>query len=104
MRVVVDHGIIRGGGPAQIERAPGSIAGRFARVEPRRTASAVVSGPSKNCRTLSEDAASGTPDKVQRLLTRAVWDDDGVRDDPHSSEASWPAAEQKAVGAEPAPG
>ena len=62
------------------------IAGRFARVEPRRTARALVLGllaglPRMNCWTISEHAGHATPDKMQRLLARAVWDADTVRDD-----------------------
>lgn len=62
------------------------IARRFPRVEPRRTAHAFVVGllaglPRMNCWTISEYAGDATPDKMQRLLSRAVWDADAVRDD-----------------------
>jgi SRSO17 transposase len=62
------------------------VAGRFGRVEPRRRARAYVRGllaplASKNGWTLAEAAGDGTPDGMQRLLNRAAWDDDGVRDD-----------------------
>jgi SRSO17 transposase len=62
------------------------IAGRFARIEPRRTTRAFVTGllaglPRMNCWTLSEHAGDATPDKMQRLLSRAVWDADALRDD-----------------------
>ncbi len=55
------------------------IAGRFTRVEPRRTARTFVTGllaglPRMNCRTLAEHAGDTTPDKMQRLLSRACWD------------------------------
>lgn len=62
------------------------IAGRFTRVEPRRTARAFVTGllsglPRTNCWTLAEHAGDTTPDKMQNLLSRARWDADTVRDD-----------------------
>ena len=62
------------------------VAGRFFRVEPRRRARAYVRGllaplASKNGWTLAEAAGDGTPDGMQRLLNRAAWDVDGVRDD-----------------------
>jgi SRSO17 transposase len=62
------------------------IAGRFTRVEPRRTARAFVTGllaglPRTNCWTLAEHAGDTTPDKMQNLLSRASWDADDVRDD-----------------------
>jgi SRSO17 transposase len=62
------------------------IAGRFPRVEPRRRAKALVVGllsdlPRKNCWTLAEHAGDSSPDGMQHLLARAVWDHDGVRDD-----------------------
>ena len=62
------------------------VAGRFARVEPRRTARTFVLGllaglPRMNCWTLSEHGGDTTPDKMQRLLSRAKWDADTMRDD-----------------------
>jgi SRSO17 transposase len=62
------------------------VAGRFPRVEPRLQARAYVRGllaplASKNGWTLAEAAGNKTPDKMQRLLNRAGWNDDGVRDD-----------------------
>jgi len=62
------------------------FAGRCPRVEPRLQARAYVRGPlaplaSKNRSTLAEAAGNKTPDKMQRLLNRAGWDADGVRDD-----------------------
>ncbi len=64
----------------------GRVAGRFGRVEPRWRARAFVLGlladlPRKNCWTLAEHAGDATPDGMQHLLGRAVWDEDGVRDD-----------------------
>ena len=62
------------------------VADRFPRVEPRLQARAYVRGllaplAVKNSWTLAEAAGNKTPDKMQRLLNRASWDDDGVRDD-----------------------
>lgn len=62
------------------------IADRFPRVEPRLQASAYVRGllaplASKNSWTLAEAAGNKSPDRMQRLLNRASWDDGGVRDD-----------------------
>ncbi|MFF6877902.1 IS701 family transposase [Streptomyces sp. NPDC012474] len=64
----------------------GRIAGRFARVEPRRRARRLVLGllsdlPRKNCWTIAEWAGESTPDTMQHLLSRAKWDADAVRDD-----------------------
>src|ERR1700743_4032023 len=62
------------------------VGGGFERVEPRRRARAYVRGllaplAVKNGWTLAEAAGDATPDGMQRLLSRAAWDDDGVRDD-----------------------
>jgi SRSO17 transposase len=62
------------------------VADRFPRIEPRLQARAYVRGllaplASKNSWTLAEAAGNKTPDKMQRLLNRASWDADGVRDD-----------------------
>lgn len=62
------------------------IAGRFGRVEPRRRARGFVLGllsdlPLKNCWTLSEQIGDASPDGLQHLLAKAVWDANGVRDD-----------------------
>jgi SRSO17 transposase len=64
----------------------GRIAGRFARVEPRRRAQAFVLGllaelPRKNCWTIAGHVGDATPDGMQHLLERACWDADAVRDD-----------------------
>jgi SRSO17 transposase len=71
---------------AGLEELLGRVAGRFGRVEPRRRARAFVCGlladlPRKNCWTLAEHAGDASPDGMQHLLARAVWDHDGVRDD-----------------------
>src|SRR6202045_2348824 len=62
------------------------IAGRFARSEPRARVREYVSGlvaglERKNGWTLAEWAGEVSPDGMQRLLRRADWDVDGVRDD-----------------------
>jgi hypothetical protein len=64
----------------------GRVAGRFARVELRRRATAFVRGlladlPRKNCWRIAEHAGDPSPDGMQHLLGRAVWDHDKVRDD-----------------------
>ena len=70
----------------QFDELMGRIAGRFARVEPRRRARAFVLGllsglQRKNCWTIAEQAGDATPDGMQHLLAGAVWDADTVRDD-----------------------
>jgi SRSO17 transposase len=62
------------------------VAGRFTRVEPRRTAREFVLGllspvERKNCWWLAERAGHADPQAMQRLLRTAVWDADKVRDD-----------------------
>ena len=62
------------------------VAGRFARIEPRRTATAFVEGllstvERKTCWSLAEYAGHADPQPMQRLLRKAVWDADAVRDD-----------------------
>jgi len=62
------------------------IGGRFGRVEPRRRAAAFVRGllaglPRVNCWSIAEQAGEAGPRGMQRLLSAAVWDEAGVRDD-----------------------
>jgi SRSO17 transposase len=62
------------------------VAGRFARVEPRRQARAYVTGllapvERKNGWQLAEAAGDAAPDRMQRLLGSARWDPRGMRDD-----------------------
>ena len=62
------------------------VGGRFARVEPRRRTAAFVRGllaglPRVNCWTIAEHAGENDPRGMQRLLSAAVWDETGVRDD-----------------------
>ncbi len=80
------HSLSPAGWQAVLEELLGRVAGRFHRVEPRRRARAFVVGllaelPRKNCWTIAEHAGDATPDGMQHLLGRAVWDHDGVRDD-----------------------
>jgi hypothetical protein len=62
------------------------IGSRFARYEPRRHAAALMLGllsglDRKNCWTIAEHRGDVSPDGLQHLLSRAVWDADAVRDD-----------------------
>jgi SRSO17 transposase len=62
------------------------IGKRFERAEPRQRALAYLRGlmsevPHKNGWQLAENAGEATPDGMQRLLSTAVWDVNGVRDD-----------------------
>jgi SRSO17 transposase len=71
---------------AELDRLHGRIAGRFGRAEPRGRCREYVSGlvaglERKNGWTLAEQAGEVSPDGMQRLLRRADWDVDGVRDD-----------------------
>ena len=71
---------------AELDRVHERIAGRFARSEPRARVREYVSGlvaglERKNGWTLAERAGEVSPDGMQRLLRRADWDVDGVRDD-----------------------
>jgi len=69
-----------------LDELMGRVAARFGRVEPRRTARALVAGllsdaERKNCWWLAEWAGHRSPDAMQRLLRTARWDADLVRDD-----------------------
>lgn len=62
------------------------VGARFARVEPRRRMAAFVRGmlaglPRVNCWSIAEHAGERCPRGMQRLLSAAVWDEAGVRDD-----------------------
>ncbi len=62
------------------------IAPRFARSEPRHRVLAYLQGilsdtSRKNGWQLAEHAREARPDGMQRLLSQAVWDTNGVRDD-----------------------
>ncbi len=70
----------------ELERVLERVSGRFARAEPRARVRRYVSGlvavlERKNGWTLAEQAGETVPDGMQRLLRRADWDVDGVRDD-----------------------
>jgi SRSO17 transposase len=84
--VAAGHSVAPARWQAGLEELLGRVAGRFGRVEPRRRARAFVLGlladlPRKNCWTLAEHAGDPSPDGMQHLLARAVWDADGIRDD-----------------------
>jgi SRSO17 transposase len=69
-----------------LTRLHARIAPRFARPEPRRRALAYLRGilsptERKNSWQLAEHAREATPYGMQRLLSSAKWDVDGVRDD-----------------------
>lgn len=71
---------------AELDGLCGRIGGRFGRAEPRRRVAEYVSGlvaglERKNGWTLAERAGDRSPDGMQRLLRRADWDVDGVRDE-----------------------
>src|SRR5512142_857510 len=71
---------------AELDRLQERIGGRFGRSEPRVRVREYVSGlvaglERKNGWTLAERAGEACPDGMQRLLRRADWDVDGVRDD-----------------------
>src|SRR3954471_10712056 len=71
---------------AELDRVHARIEGRFTRSEPRERVREYVSGlvaglERKNGWTVAEHAGAISPDGMQRLLRRADWDVDGVRDD-----------------------
>ena len=75
-----------------LEELLGRVAGRFARVDLRWRARAFVGGllaelPRKNCWTIAEHAGDRSPDGMQHLLARAVWDENAVRDEGWSNPA-----------------
>src|SRR5712691_7734724 len=72
--------------PVSLLHLHARLAPRFARSEPRRRAlrylQAVISDiPRKNGWQIAEHAKELRPYGMQRLLSQAVWDHDGVRDD-----------------------
>ena len=84
--MAVGHSVDPARWQESFEALVGRIAGRFARVEPRRRVRRLVLGllsdlPRKNCWTIAEWAGESTPDAMQHLLSRAQWDADAVRDD-----------------------
>lgn len=84
--MAVGHSVEQAGWWSLFDQVTGRIAGRFARVEPRRTARLFLLGllstvERKNCWNLAEHAGLRDPQPMQRLLREAVWDADAVRDD-----------------------
>jgi SRSO17 transposase len=84
--VAAGHSVTPASWQAGLDELLGRVGRRFARVEPRRHARALVLGlladlPRKNCWTIAEHAGQTTPDGLQHLLAGAVWDHDAVRDD-----------------------
>jgi hypothetical protein len=70
------------GWPAGVDELLERIACRFGRIERRRRVRGFLLGlltdlPRKNCWTLAEHAGDATPDGMQHLLARAVWNPDG---------------------------
>ena len=71
---------------AELDGLLGVVGERFGRSEPRERVARYVGGlvaglERKNGWTLAEHAGELSPDGMQRLLRRAEWDSDGVRDD-----------------------
>ena len=71
---------------SEVDRFAGRIGSRFARLEPRERVPRYLSGLTagldrRNGWTIAEHAAEVSPDGMQRLLRKADWDVDGVRDD-----------------------
>jgi SRSO17 transposase len=71
----------------ELMRLHARLAPRFARPEPHRRALKYLQGilsdtARKNGWQLAEHAGESRPDGMQRLLSQAAWDADGVRDDP----------------------
>jgi SRSO17 transposase len=83
--IVVSAGLV-GSWEHELGELFARIAGRFARVEPRKRAFAYVRGllsplERRNGWTLAEQAGDGSPDGMQALLSSPCWDADAVRDD-----------------------
>ena len=73
----------------ELDRVLERIAGRFARAEPRARACRYVAGLTAGAGAeervdAGREAGEASPDRMQRLLRRADWDVDGVRDDVRS--------------------
>src|SRR5947208_12503544 len=88
--------------PLSLRHLHERLAPRFARSEPRRHAllylQAIISDiPRKNGWQIAEHAKQQRPYGMQRLLSQAVWDHDGVRDELRTflchalSPPAWPA-------------
>jgi SRSO17 transposase len=86
LAVAAGHSVDVAGWRNVLDQVFGAFAGRFARVETRRAAAGFVTGlladlEVKTSWQLAEYAGHARPDAMQRLLYRAVWDADAVRDD-----------------------
>lgn len=86
LAVAAGHSVNVAGWRHVLDQVLGAFAGRFARVETRRAAAGFVTGlladlEVKTSWQLAEHAGLARPDAMQRLLYRAVWDADAVRDD-----------------------
>jgi SRSO17 transposase len=84
--VTVGRSVVGERWPAMLEELLARVAGRFGQVEPWRRVRGFVLGlladlPRRNCWSIAEQAGDASPDGMQHLLARAVWDTDGVRDD-----------------------
>ena len=84
--VAVGHSVEPVGLRVLCDQVMARIAGRFGRVEPRRTAGRMLAGllarlERKSCWQLAEYAGLRDPVAMRRLLRTAVWDADAVRDD-----------------------
>jgi len=84
--VTAAHSIDIGEWQRGFEELLDRIGSRFTRCEPWRNAGALMLGllsdiGRKNCWTLAERSGHASPDRLQHLLSRAVWDAEGVRDD-----------------------
>lgn len=82
----VGHTVDAGRWKREFDDLVAAMARRFGRVETRCAARKMLSGlisviPAKNCWTIAEHVGDDSPDGLQHLLARAVWDHDGVRDD-----------------------
>jgi SRSO17 transposase len=70
----------------ELDGLDGLIGRRFARKEPRAHALAYIKGllsdvESRNGWTIAQHAGHQSPDKIQKMLNRAVWDEAAVRED-----------------------
>jgi SRSO17 transposase len=84
--VAVGHSVNPAGWQITFDELTARIAGRFGRVEPRRTARAYLSAllsniERKNCWHLAEQAGHLGPHAMRRLLRTTRWQADEVRDD-----------------------
>jgi SRSO17 transposase len=84
--VAVGHSVNPADWQITFDEMMARIAGRFGRIEPRRTARAYLSAllsniERKNCWHLAEQAGHAGPHAMQRLLRTARWQADEIRDD-----------------------